>query len=628
MTITETVAAQEDTFDDLSRKASAEFLQTVVVIDDTPRRFSKSEQPGRSEKKATKAPSTQLPGLPSVGTASRETTVAAPAASAGPTKSTIAKDPVPKTASKVEKTADVNGEGEESEDSASPQEGSGGTNPHAFDFIQVTKSFSEHGIICGSYYPENSDEVSIISENAFSVSKQADVLVIDWHLKEGFENPAKPTIDTIIKVIKDDIDKSDRLRLILVYTGEEIAGLSNRLKSSIEEVGISDAVSILEDNTTILVGKNSRIKFISKPTNKNASNPIEWKQLPEIVIEEYSKLSKGLLRNFALHATAAIRSKLHQTLAVFDPELDGAFVAHKAISPDPEEAEAYIVEILSATMEDIAVHSNSIHESLSAKTCTLWMKQNGQQRELNTKLVPKDPGSLKGKVDFVDSGNPSKLKATILTNTFLLENGTNEKFFKRPSSEQGIPILQSFYADDQKTKHANHRLAEVSLFTVRAKDGSKTARNIFLTTGTVLKSKVEQDEKFYLCIQPRCDSVRLDPCNSWTFPFVRLEVVSEKGDFSIVDDNKVTELKLISKPNTGLKIVQFMPDKEFQYVVPTVNSSVLTFEDTEKNTYEWIGELRPMHAQNYITKIVEQLNRIGVTGSEWLRANQRHQWNT
>ena len=145
-----------------------------------------------------------------------------------------------------------------------------------------------------------------------------------------------------------------------------------------------------------------------------------------------------------------------------------------------------------------------------------------------------------------------------------------------------------------------------------------------LSLGSILKSTDE--DKYWLCTQPPCDSVRL---NSERF-FPLLKLVS-KGD----DDNEENTsaywiaigkgdtakvLSLNPKPKDG-DFVKFTPTPATGRVLATKNAvGKFIFQSSDnKKTYQWIADLEPLQAQRAVAEMTAQLNRVGVDEYEALR---------
>ena len=80
-------------------------------------------------------------------------------------------------------------------------------------------------------------------------------------------------------------------------------------------------------------------------------------QLPSLVITDFAEMIEGLLPNVAMSGLAALRERTHHVLRQFDATLDPAYLGHRTLLPDPNDAEDHLVfalgsEILSILKDD------------------------------------------------------------------------------------------------------------------------------------------------------------------------------------------------------------------------------------------------------------------------------------
>lgn len=129
-----------------------------------------------------------------------------------------------------------------------------------------------------------------------------------------------------------------------------------------------------------------------------------------------------------------------------------------------------------------------------------------------------------------------------------------------------------------------------------------------LTLGTVIKSV----DKYYVCIQQRCDSVRIK--EERRFLFLPLE---EKGEYPLIVNN---ELKLFpNKSSFAIKTVKFKPKEGATIIQASKKEDKYVFYSSYGETYEWVVDLKEMQAQRILNSYCAQLSRVGLNESEWLR---------
>jgi hypothetical protein len=138
-----------------------------------------------------------------------------------------------------------------------------------------------------------------------------------------------------------------------------------------------------------------------------------------------------------------------------------------------------------------------------------------------------------------------------------------------------------------------------------------------LTLGTIIQKLT--DNSYWVCIQPRCDCVRVPP--NTTFLFLPLMVVEKNKKFDVLLEADERYIKLIlNKKPYDLNLITFTPGLNDKGVILTkVKNSDYRFTDTANEKYKWIGELRSEHAQRIANEFAANLSRVGLDESEWLR---------
>ena len=133
-----------------------------------------------------------------------------------------------------------------------------------------------------------------------------------------------------------------------------------------------------------------------------------------------------------------------------------------------------------------------------------------------------------------------------------------------------------------------------------------------LTLGTVIRS-IEKNN-YYLCIQQSCDSLRIDGERRFLF----LPLVKTGGETHIIINDDSFQ---VAKSTFQVKTIKFEADKEKKCVCSKLVESTGSFEFTSiyNEKYEWVIELKELHAQRILNSYCANLARIGIDESEWLR---------
>ncbi|SDX73447.1 hypothetical protein [Marinobacter mobilis] len=141
-----------------------------------------------------------------------------------------------------------------------------------------------------------------------------------------------------------------------------------------------------------------------------------------------------------------------------------------------------------------------------------------------------------------------------------------------------------------------------------------------LKLGSIVHQK--DSDRYFLCVQPICDSVRLE--GKRVFVFVQMEKGGQDdGDNAshvvILSDGAVQEL--VYQPKSYLSFTStFSPDRAAQEVIAeTDDNGAPFFQDTEGQRFYWVDQLRASHAQRAVERFASDLSRVGLTEAEWLR---------
>ena len=133
-----------------------------------------------------------------------------------------------------------------------------------------------------------------------------------------------------------------------------------------------------------------------------------------------------------------------------------------------------------------------------------------------------------------------------------------------------------------------------------------------LSLGTILK----KDNDFLLCIQPRCDSVRLKKDSK--FIFIQLLDPDNRFDLVLPIQGDFKKLR-ISYNTDNYTILSFQPENEI--VISKIKNGKLIFTDSGQVEYEFVANLKFQFAQRISNKFANEMSRVGLNESEWLRRN-------
>lgn len=528
----------------------------------------------------------------------------------------------------------ITSSGESTEDHLTPQS-------HV-EIESFTRSFSQHGIVAGFLKPkmgedENRNNVSDITR----LSDAADVLLIDWKLNSGAAvgQEHQLTIEAIRSILQKDTESGGRVRLIVIYTSESTDIVQKKLIVEIQSPKLiletKDSDKQLEAATCFSYG-HGLIAIISKAEFKYSDGPTA--QVHDVVVRLFSKLNRGLLASTALDAIAVIREKTHHLLANFSREYDGAFVAHRCLIASPEDAEEFAEKLISDEMR-VAIALQRVGAS----------------------------GVGHGNVTHWVNSQTHSLRDGIETLSKLYEpKGKLKQARKICNAKQDSETFYKFFPDgvlDSARRSAINHFSSLSLLETDLTKLKSYSANWLpnLTLGSVLFSENE----YFLCLIPRCDSVRIGSRKA--FPFLRLKTVTDNSAFNLVIPRAGDFVQLLVTPvSDWLCVVEFEPNTS-GYIEAKLNREQYLFyghpkegdqaivpfrvklqqretasaqrngqnrhiisrnrklgrnsieESVSKKTFEWVGELKNDKALQFSQTLGNQLNRVGLDDFEPLR---------
>lgn len=567
-----------DAFDGYRRNGVTRFVQSAIVIDNEAE-FSVRKSEAKPSKPAARAPSSRL----------------------GKKDADLKPAPAPATAP----AAALQPEPVVAEEAISQE----------LDAKSLTDAWSDREVICGLYRPEpgEGDEMVVRARKA---AQHADVVILDWFLEKASSVRAKAIVREILKA---DLAGNGRLRLLAIYTSQTgVSGIAREIFDAVEEE--PSLKNLLTLDGAILSGSNIRICVLSKPQTMGTSDvdKVDERNLPERLIEEFAELSKGLLTSFALHSIAAVRRAAHHLVTVFQHDLDGAFLGHRCASKQPEDSRDFAVELLLGELRNVIAVDEAVGGHIDAEILDAWVDQRAtagftaQGKAVSPEIVKT---LLKGGVDSVETGQ-----------FFTAPDGKATKGSLKPEN-----MGRLFFQDDDAAWKSHLELSRVANFKRESFGRTQLPPGFrpMLTLGTVLKSlgPVNESEvplyagltdEFYICMQPRCDSVRLE--GNAGFPFQTAEASTGVFNLVVKERGQTSGTPLLMRSKlSNVVTISFAPETETKAVRAASQEDGFIFTDVHGRKFIWLGDLRDMKAQQDASALAATLHRVGLDQLEWLR---------
>ena len=313
-------------------------------------------------------------------------------------------------------------------------------------------------------------------------------------------------------------------------------------------------------------------------------------------------MTAGLVSNIVLDSLAEIRINNHKILNNFATDLDAPYLTHRSLLANPEEAEEHIVALvaaeLSAILEEKDVKANANIEAIKR-----WIDY-------------KKPGDDKFILE-VSPGSIQQLENALIIE--LLEKGiskVDETKYGLSKTQKSNPhkvgFSQMYQCTDKIKRNLDEKFAVIA--SLQSFYGKPVPR---LNLGSIMKTT--DTVQYYICIQPRCDCIRITEETNFLFLPLTPHPSGDKFNIVLWDNDEYVRLNIEKKSNV-IKLIQFDPTKNgVDRVISSEQSGNYYFEDTSGSKYQWIGELKSEHALRLANEFASELSRVGLAESEWLR---------
>lgn len=477
---------------------------------------------------------------------------------------------------------------------------------HDFDASTVSASFCKKGKICAIYAPQKDIDI----DNCIDAINKADAVVLDWNLQlkqtetynplddDEDDERGKYTLKIIDEILGDAGDS--KIKLIIIYTGEsDLHGINNQIADKFSKYGIE------RDNIdTACYKKNIRLVVRAKETaqfnyvEQYRDKIVKYEDLPDEIVNEFTRLTIGLLSNYALSAISIIRDNTSSILGVFSPDIDAAFLGHYVSIDNSDDAILMLSELLGSAMSDL-IKADRLDIQSWIKLWIDHFASNQRNIQFAGRNIEINANALKNIVDITNGELYKKLNAA----SYDFSANKEEKYRK-----DAIKL----FSTNEDTNTPNYLLAKLIQHKNIFSSKQTTHR---LSTGTIVKIEQNGISKYLLCIQQRCDSVRLKEGVQRNFLFLPL-IEGNGGEAVVIDAHKHL---ILNKKSYALESYTFSATKNETSVITQIKGGKKVFVDVNNNLFEWVAELKELFAQHLVALYAAELSRVGIHNSEWIR---------
>jgi hypothetical protein len=354
------------------------------------------------------------------------------------------------------------------------QERSNEQNTHKLDAKKVIDVFASRGMVCSVLKPDKEDELLGLATKA---AERADVLILDWQIHNDDGDKA---MEIIGKIIASDSTEDQRLRLIIIYTAENIVKISNKIQER-----YSGNFEIVDKDFAFSRG-HLRIAIFAKEgvdvREEDRNRVLSIDELSKQVSVEFAKITAGLVSNVALESLAVLRDNTHRIMGRLGAEMDPPYLTHRALLPNPGDAMNHAIDIIASEFRAL-LDTYEVGEKANLRTIEAWIDmKSGEGASFKVEVVndikPVDPAYIHEwqrvgieKSDWWSKENISETK--------------KDKFLKYGHKK----LTQTFCAKGADATELDHRFA--ILTSLKNRYGRSEHRPI-LTLGTIIKSGTVQ----------------------------------------------------------------------------------------------------------------------------------------
>ena len=465
----------------------------------------------------------------------------------------------------------------------------------------LVRGFAKNGILCSAIeFGDLESDLPVFKEAA----KSTDIAIVDWELAE--DKAGIYALKLISSLVQSDVENPERFRLIAIYTAKnDLIEISSAvLKHFRAEHGVDlcsgESGLLLTHESIVITIYAKDARSIPKHLHFNA---VDEAGLPDELISCFSKSVSGIVPNAAIATLTALRKSTHRLLRKFDRSLDFGFLTHRACLPKPEDASSQLEALIAEELKSILRSHDCVEVNVSYAAIKDWVT-----------------ASYKKQHEFHIDDNIKLTRGDVL---LCLKQGSENAEISRPSfSKTKKKELYKHFSlmlsgDKAVADKSDVLLSNLSIIKTMYREVPPS-----LTMGVIIQSV--KDDDYWLCIQPRCDSIRLfDEGKSTCFPLLPILKGRKKKSFNIPDlcgDGKDLFFH-IPIHIQYCKCVEFRSSrKDLNEIYPKCDSQHYYYLTTTNGLrFKFVAELREEIIQSIMNNLAAVAARVGVNPSEWLR---------
>lgn len=439
----------------------------------------------------------------------------------------------------------------------------------------LIKSFSKEGLLVTPINPKTLDAQN--KEDCIKIllalAAKSDVIILDWDMKVSFYEGGCFTSEELSKELLTRLNADNKYRLVMIYTADK-------------EKDVKDNLPDTSNIEIKIYGKSKTTGTIIK----------EYDELATQVNIDFLAKKKGLLGSALLTSLSALRESTYSMLNTLNTDFDEALMYHRMLLSDPDKITDFCKDVIN---DEIFAHieSTSIESFFTKEAFLNFITDYG------IKIIAKKTSD--SQACEISKEDLTKLLENGYTDFFdtqiqaLISRGENLEFLVPPDKEE---LMKSF-----------------SYYSTMLSGAIK----LNLRLGCIVKN----DKDYFLCIQPPCDSERIDKLkksgkckNPQNFLFLKLEKKDNNISFFVKESTSYQGLRLRYK---AIETFLFAGDSN-GFVSQNNDGDFITYSpDGNPITLKYICCLKPMFAQKIANNFAANISRVGIDQFEWLRLKGR-----
>ena len=288
--------------------------------------------------------------------------------------------------------------------------------------------------------------------------------------------------------------------------------------------------------------------------------------------------------------------------------MDGPYFHHRATIPIPDDAEDYAVEIVLSELK------NAIDKQLVAERFA-----GSKTIEARIRNIAGNRSQLR--LSYEDGGGAKHCDLNLDDVVKLIVDGCEDAHNdlavpNKPGKARIKESVSSLFGSNPDNAQANMR-EFASLTAIRTHPDSYLFEAgdhwPVLGLGSVLK---DQDERYWICLQASCDSVRLDVDTAFLFAPLHEENTKPELVIPVLDDAGEVDflpLKLEKTAYAKTISVVFTPDENTRTVKATRirRRKGLYFKSVKRRNYLWVADVKQRRALRIAQRLGQEMGRLG-----------------